>query len=49
MGTLQVTVSLSKPVPVTSAELTISASAGGMTQKATVHVTIEQSLQVGFE
>ncbi|MCA1915167.1 hypothetical protein [Methanospirillum hungatei] len=49
MGTLQVTVSLSKPVPVTSAELTISASAGGMTQKATVHITIEQSLQVGFE
>ncbi len=49
MGTLQGTVSLSKPAPVTSADLTISASAGGMTQKAMVHVTIEQSLQVGFE
>lgn len=49
MGTLKTTVSLSKPVSVSSVDLTISASAGGMTQKATVHVTIEQSLQVGFE
>jgi hypothetical protein len=44
-----VTVSLSEPSDVTSANLTVHASAGGRDFSAQVGITIEASLQVGFE